>query len=91
MERRGHSTSDEKGNGEVAREYRGLTLMPTMYKIYTTVLTERLREEVEGKGMLPTNQVSFRKGKRTMDNIFLLNYLINRQLEKKEGKHSSWI
>lgn len=55
MERRGHSTSGEKGKGEVAREYRGLTLMPTLYKIYTTVLTERLREEVEGKGMLPTN------------------------------------
>lgn len=91
MERRGHSTSGEKGKGEVAREYRGLTLMPTLYKIYTTVLTERLREEVEGKGMLPTNQVGFRKGKRTMDNIFLLNYLINRQLEKKGEKHSSWI
>lgn len=87
MERRGHSTSDEKGKGELAREYR-LTLMPTLY---TTVLTERLREEMEGKGMLPTNQVDFRKGKRTMDNIFLLNYLINRQLEKKGGKHSSWI
>lgn len=65
--------------------------MPTLYKIYTTVLTERLREEVEGKGMLSTNQVGFRKGKRTMDNIFLLNYLINRQLEKKGGKYSSWI
>lgn len=90
MERRGHSTSGGKGKGEVAREYR-LTLMPTLYKIYTIVLTERLREEMEGKGMLPTNQVGFRKGKRTMDNIFLLNYLINRQLEKKGGKHSSWI
>lgn len=90
MERRGYSTSGEKGKGEVAREYR-LTLMLTLYKIYTIVLTERLREEMEGKGMLPMNQVGFRKGKRTMDNIFLLNYLINRQLEKKGGKHSSWI
>lgn len=36
--------------------------------------------------MLSKNQVRFRKGKGTMDNIFVLKYLINRQVEKKGGK-----
>lgn len=26
----------KKGKGEMAREYRGITLMPTLYKIHTT-------------------------------------------------------
>lgn len=76
----------KKGRGEVARDYRGITIVPSMYKIYALVLTERLRKEVEGKGMLSKNQVGFRKGKGTMDNIFVLKYLINRQLKKKGGK-----
>lgn len=78
----------KKGRGEVARDYRGITIVPSMYKIYALVLTERLRKEVEGKGMLSKIgfRVGFRKGKGTMDNIFVLKYLINRQLKKKGGK-----
>lgn len=44
-----------------------------------------MREEVEGKGILPGNQTGFRKGLSTMDNIYVINYLRNRQLIKKEG------
>lgn len=55
-----------------------ITIVPSMYKIYALVLTERLRKEVEGKEMLSKNQVGFRKRKGTMDNIFVLKYLINR-------------
>lgn len=63
-----------------------ITIVSSMYKIYALVLTERLRKEVEEKGMLSKNQIRFRKGKGTMDNIFVLKYLINRQLKKKGGK-----
>lgn len=76
----------KKGRGEVARDYRVITIVPSMYKIYALVLTERLRKEVEEKRMLSKNQIRFRKGKGTMDNIFVLKYLINRQLKKKGGK-----
>nr|XP_034194033.1 golgin subfamily A member 6-like protein 22 [Osmia lignaria] len=34
--------------GKQTNDYRGVTLMPTLYKIYAAVLTERLREEMEG-------------------------------------------
>lgn len=54
-----------------------------MYKIYTMVLEERLREEVEGRGMISPNQTGFRKELGTIDNIYVLNYLINRQMEKR--------
>jgi len=39
----------KKGKRKVVEEYRGVTLMPSMYKIYMAILGERLREEVQGK------------------------------------------
>jgi len=76
----------KKGQGRLVEEYRGVTVMPTLYKIYAMAMAERLREEVEGREMLSPSQTGFRKGMGTMDNIFVLNYLINRQIGKKEGK-----
>lgn len=51
----------------------------TLYKVYMG-LAERLREKV-----IPGNQTGFRKGLGTIDNIYVINYLVNRQLVKKGG------
>lgn len=67
-------------------DYRGVTLMPSLYKIYAAVLGERLRKKIEEKKILSKSQAGFRKSMGTMDQIYALNYLINRQLEKKMGK-----
>lgn len=32
------------------------------YKVYTSMLAERLREEVKEKNLLPPNQTRFRRG-----------------------------
>lgn len=50
------------------------------------VLAEKLRKEVEENGLLPLNQTGFRKRLGTMDNIYALNYLINRQIDRGKGK-----
>lgn len=65
----------KKGEGVRAEEYRGVTLMPAIYKVYVTVLAERLRSEMEDKRVLSENQTGFRKGMGTMDNIYIINYL----------------
>ncbi|KAL6421061.1 hypothetical protein ACFW04_013585 [Cataglyphis niger] len=61
----------KKGEGERVEKYRGVSLTSTLYKVYASVLA------------VPQNQTSFKKGLGTMDNIFILNYLVNRQLSKK--------
>jgi len=76
--------SEERRRGKV-NEYRGVTL-PTLYKIYVSVLAERLNEKTEGKGIVPQNQTGFRRGMGTIDNIYAIIYLINRQLRKKGRK-----
>ncbi|XP_071577594.1 uncharacterized protein [Temnothorax nylanderi] len=76
----------KKGEGRKVKDYRGITIMSSMYKIYMAVLAERIRKEVETKKLIPDNQAGFRKGMGTMDQIFALNYLINRQLGNEKGK-----
>lgn len=67
-------------------DYRGVTLMATLYKIYTIVLTEKLSEEVERKELLLHNQTRFRRGIGMIDNIYVLNYMVNKSLARKRGK-----
>jgi len=75
----------KKGEGESLEDFRGITIMPTAYKIYAMILAERLRKDVEEKGVVPRNQAGFRKGLGAIDNIYVLNYLVNRQLGRRRG------
>lgn len=42
----------KKGDVERAEGYKGVTLLVTAYKVYAMVIAERVREEMEGKGLL---------------------------------------
>lgn len=61
-----------------------MTIMSSMYKVYAKVLAERLKKEVEEKRTVLQSQTGFRKKLSTMDNIYVLNYLINRELGRKK-------
>lgn len=47
---------------------------------------ERLRKEVEKKNILPETQAGFKKGRGTMDNIYVLNHVIQKEIRKKGEK-----
>jgi len=76
----------KKGEGDRVGDYRGVTLTPALYKIYAMVLGGRLEEELEKGRKIPPNQTGFRKVVGTMDNIYVLNYLVNRRLSRERGK-----
>lgn len=57
-----------------------------MYKVYASALAEKLREKLEGKEVIPNNQTDFRRGMRTMDNLYVLIYVVGRQLKRNGGK-----
>lgn len=42
----------KKGEGIKAEEYRGVTLISAIYKVYVTVLGDRIRSEMEEKRIL---------------------------------------
>lgn len=56
--------------------------MYALYKVYTTVLAERLSKEIETKGLIPPNQTGFRRDGG--DREYLQNYLVIGQLGEKK-------
>ena len=52
--------------------------------IYAGILNDRLENVIENN--LSETQFGFRKGRGTVDCIYILNYLINREIGKKSGK-----
>lgn len=62
-------------------------MLCTAYKIYAEILKESLEKEVEKKEILPESQAGFRKGRSTIDNIFILNHLVQRE-KRKVGKEA---
>ena len=86
MENRVSDSFIKERREKKVEDYRGITLMPVSYKIYVEVLRKRLEDQVEEKGSIPHNQTGFRKGMGTVDNIYVLNYLVNRNLNQKKGK-----
>lgn len=66
-------------------EHRGTTLMPTAYKVYAVMLMERLRREIKEKGILPKGQVRFGKGREVIDNIYILNYVVKREIVRRNN------
>lgn len=76
----------KKGEGKRVEEYRRVTLMSTLYKVYTSILAKMIEEQVKEKDAIPQNQTGFRKGTGTLDNIYVLNYMVNWSLERKGGK-----
>lgn len=75
----------KKGEGKRVEDYRGVTLLNTMYKVYTMV-ERRLEEEMEEKRMLPDSQAGFRRGRGTMDNVYVLNCVVNKELQEERGE-----
>lgn len=82
LEGGGHSTIIKKGNGEIVSDIGGWgdDNVDGIQNLCDNGngLTDRLMKEIGEKGLLPPNQTGFRKGKGTIDNIYTLNYLINR-------------
>lgn len=76
----------KKGDKEKTENYREISLLCTEYKIYTDVLRRRLEKKIEEKNLIPESQAGFRRGRGTLDNIFILNHIIQRKREEKNSK-----
>lgn len=76
----------KKGDANLPTNYRGLSLMNTLCKIFNTILLNRLTEWVENNNVLIEFQAGFRKHYSTVDNIFNLVNIVN--LNKLNGKNT---
>lgn len=65
-----------KGSKNSANNYRGITFLCCLGKLFTSVLNDRATNFVEKRGIIGEEQAGFRAGYSTTDHIFVLNSLI---------------
>ena len=72
----------KKGNTNDGENYRGITLLSTLGKLFSRVINDRLYEWAEHYDVLIEAQTGFRPGMSTVDNIFVLHGFISHMLNQ---------
>ena len=67
----------KKGDTEDCSNYRGITLLPTIGKVFEHILLTRLTRYAEKHGLLHNNQNAFRKNRSTDEHFFALMQAIH--------------
>ena len=75
-----------KGNRKVPSNYRVISLLSTIFKVYTGILTSKMNEWCETYNKIFQWQNGFRKRRRTEDNLFILQTVFDKYLKPKRGK-----
>ena len=65
--------------------------MDSGYKLYTNILGKKLMEEIEEKKILSETQMGFRNGRGTIDAIYLLKNMVERELNDKKKVFTAFI
>lgn len=81
----------KKGDIHDATNYRGISFIDAIVKLYTNMLLNRLNCWMEFEQVLSENQAGFRKGFSTVDHIFTLQNIIAIKMEKKEKVYAFFV
>jgi hypothetical protein len=81
----------KKGDPTNASNYRGITLVNIMSKIFSLCLRERLNKWFENENKFNEFQFGFRDNHSTTDCIFLLHSIIEKVLAKKSRLYCAFI
>ena len=74
----------KKNDPDDVNNYRGISLVSCLSKIFTGILNKRLNNWVENNNIVSDAQFGFRRGRSTIDAIFVLNAIIQKVLSKNE-------
>ena len=81
----------KKGDFQDPNNYRGITLVSCLAKIFTGVLNSRMSKWVENNDVISDSQFGFRSGRSTVDAIFVLNAVVQKILNEKGRLYCAFI
>jgi sorting nexin-29 len=67
----------QKGTKSKCENYRGITLLPTAYKLFANIIRNKLNEHMEDE--IVEEQCGFRKGRSSTDAIFTVQQIIEKR------------
>lgn len=73
----------KKGDINIVSNYRGLSLLDTMYKMFTGLLLARINSWLDFNGTINEYQAGFRREYSTIDNLFNLTSIVNLGFNQK--------
>ena len=76
----------KKGDREDPANYRGITLLSVVGKVFCKILNNRLVQCLDKEGTLHEGQAGFRINRSCMDNVYTLNEIVQGRL--KEDKET---
>jgi hypothetical protein len=74
----------KKGSPDDPNNYRGITILSCLGKLFTTILNNRLNDYIEQFNVIGNEQAGFRNGCSTLDHMFTLYGIIDILLYKKK-------
>ena len=81
----------KKGEKDNPENYRGITLLSCLGKVFTSALNKRLLDYIEVNNILQPEQAGFRGNCRTSDNIFILKAIIDKYVKGKPKKKENYL
>ena len=81
----------KKGDKNNVDNYRGITLLSCVGKLFTSILNNRINKWAEENKILDDFQFGFREQKSTVDAMFLLQNIIDISLKNKNALYASFI
>ena len=81
----------KKGNINDVENYRGITLLSTLGKLFTRIINNTLTFWSDTFNIIGDTQSCFRKSRSTVDNVFMLQSVIDSCLNTKRCLHVAFI
>jgi hypothetical protein len=75
----------------VPLNYRGISLLSTISKVYTSVLNSRISRYLEEENILTEEQNGFRKGRSCLDSMFMLTSIARNRLNMGESTFAAFV
>lgn len=76
----------KKGDKSCISNYRGISLINTIVKIFTYIIYIRLENFCEDNKVLPENQAGFRRNRGCIDHVYSLSSIVNLVLQLPQSK-----
>ena len=80
-----------RGSPNDPDNYRGITLLSCIGKLFTSIINSRLSQYIEALGILGDEQAGFREGYSTIDHVFTLHAIIDLYLHKRKRVYCAFI